>query len=142
MNRPEILFVCVQNAGRSQMAARLAEHLSGGRVDVRSAGSEPAERIHPEVAQVMSEIGLDLAAVPRRLTDDAVREADVVITMGCGDACPIYPGKRYMDWDVADPAGQPTEAVRAIRDEIQGRVLALLEDLGVPRAPGAGGTAA
>src|SRR5215510_6592538 len=129
MHRPEILFVCVQNAGRSQMAGRLAEHLSGGRVDVRSAGSAPAERIHPEVAQVMSEIGLDLAAVPRRLTDDAVREADVVITMGCGDACPIYPGKRYEDWEVQDPAGRTVDEVRRIRDDVDARVQRLLGEL-------------
>jgi len=130
--RPTVLYVCVHNAGRSQMAAVLTEHLSGGRVLVRSAGSAPAEQINPAVVEVMWELGLDLArAFPKPLTDEAVRAADVVVTMGCGDACPLYPGKRYEDWVVDDPAGQPPDRVRAIRDDIRGRVERLLTDLGV-----------
>jgi protein-tyrosine-phosphatase len=130
--RPTVLYVCVHNAGRSQMAAALTEHLSGGRVLVRSAGSAPAEQINPAVVEVMRELGLDLArAFPKLLTDEAVRAADVVVTMGCGDACPLYPSKRYEDWVVDDPAGQPPERVRAIRDDIRGRVERLLADLGV-----------
>jgi len=132
---PEVLFVCVHNAGRSQMAAALLEHYAAGRVRVRSAGSTPASEVNPAVAAAMREIGIDLStAVPRRLTDEAVREADAVITMGCGDACPVYPGKRYLDWDLPDPAGQSLEEVRPIRDEIDRRVHALLEEL-VPAAP-------
>jgi protein-tyrosine-phosphatase len=129
---PEILFVCVHNAGRSQMAAVLCDSLSGGRVHVRSAGSEPAEQINPAVIEAMREAGLDLGKeFPKPLTDEVVRAADIVITMGCGDACPVYPGKRYLDWELDDPAGQPLEAVRCIRDEIRGRVEALLVELGV-----------
>ena len=133
--QPEILFVCVHNAGRSQMAAALTHALSGGRVHIRSAGSEPAERINPAVLTVMGEMGLDLSQeFPKPLTDEVVEAADVVITMGCGDACPIYPGKRYLDWEVDDPAGQPIEAVRVIRDQIRSRVEGLLKALGVPIA--------
>ncbi|GIU95947.1 MAG: low molecular weight phosphatase family protein [Gaiellaceae bacterium] len=131
--QPEILFVCVQNAGRSQMAAGLVTLRSRGTVRVRSAGSVPAEAVNPRVAEVMAELGVDLAeAFPKPLTDEVVRAADVVITMGCGDACPIYPGKRYEDWVVADPAeAQSLEEVRAIRDDIDRRVRVLLGELGV-----------
>ena len=130
--RPEVLFVCTHNAGRSQMAAALTHHLSGGRVHVRSAGSDPAERVNPAAVVVMGELGLDLSReFPKPLTDEAVRAADVVITMGCGDACPLYPGKKYEDWQVDDPAGQPVGTVRAIRDRIRARVERLLADLGV-----------
>ena len=132
---PEVLFVCVHNAGRSQMAAALLGHHAAGRVRVRSAGSAPADEINPAVVAAMREVGIDLStAVPKRLTDEAVREADAVITMGCGDACPIYPGKRYLDWDLPDPAGKSVDDVRPIRDEIDRRVRALLEEL-VPTAP-------
>ena len=127
---PEVLFVCVHNAGRSQMAAALLDHKAQGRVHVRSAGSEPADRINPAVIDAMREVGLDITQeFPKPLTDDAVRAADVVITMGCGDACPIYPGKRYLDWVLDDPAGQPLNEVRRIRDEISARVESLLADL-------------
>ena len=120
---PEVLFVCEHNAGRSQMAAALAHHLGAGRIGVRSAGSHPATQIYPAVIDAMNEIGVDVThEFPKPLTDIVVRAADVVITMGCGDACPVYPGKRYEDWDVADPAGQPIEAVRSIRDEIEAHV--------------------
>lgn len=132
---PEVLFVCVHNAGRSQMAAALLEHYAAGRVRVRSAGSTPASEVNPAVVAAMREVGIDLStAVPKRLTDEAVREADTVITMGCGDACPVYPGKRYLDWDLPDPAGKFLDEVRPIRDEIDRRVRALLEEL-VPAAP-------
>ena len=127
---PEVLFVCVQNAGRSQMAAGLMSYRAGGRVHVRSAGSDPAEEINPAVIEAMAELGIDLGEeFPKPLTDEVVRAADAVITMGCGDACPIYPGKRYLDWELADPAGQDLETVRAIRDEIDVRVQALLAEL-------------
>jgi arsenate reductase len=127
---PEVLFVCVHNAGRSQMAAGLLDHLAGGRVRVRSAGSAPTEEINPAVVAAMAEVGVDLSKeVPKRLTDDAVRDSDVVVTMGCGDACPVYPGKRYLDWDLPDPAGRPLEEVRPIRDEIERRVRSLLAEL-------------
>ena len=130
MSRPEVLFVCVHNAGRSQMAAALVGLRSHGRIDVRSAGSSPAETINPTVVSVMSELGVDLSVeLPKALTDDAVRTSDVVITMGCGDACPIYPGKRYEDWALDDPAGQDVDTVRRIRDEIDARVTALVTDL-------------
>jgi len=132
---PEVLFVCVHNAGRSQMAAALLDHHARGRVHVRSAGSTPAEEINPAVVAVMDELGIDLSKeFPKPLTDEVVRAADVVITMGCGDACPLYPGKRYLDWELDDPAGRGADEVRAIRDEIDRRVLALLDEL-VP-APG------
>jgi arsenate reductase len=127
---PEVLFVCVQNAGRSQMAAALLHHHAQGRVHVRSAGSAPADQIHRNVAAAMTQIGLDVSQqFPKPLTDEVVRAADVVITMGCGDACPIYPSKRYLDWDVPDPAGKPLDQVAAIRDQIDQRVRALLAEL-------------
>ena len=130
-DRPEILFVCVHNAGRSQMAAALTAHLGEGRITVRSAGSAPADEINPRVREAMIELGLDLShEFPKPLSNDAVQAADVVITMGCGDACPFYPGKRYLDWEVADPAGQPIERVREIRDDIRARVALLLVELG------------
>ncbi|WP_151526398.1 arsenate reductase ArsC [Serinicoccus kebangsaanensis] len=124
---PEILFVCVHNAGRSQMAAALAEHLSARRVHVRSAGSAPTGEINPLVVDALAERGISLGeAYPKPLTDSVMHAADVIITMGCGDACPVFPGKRYEDWDVADPAGRPIETIRQIRDDIQGRVTVLL----------------
>ncbi len=129
-DRPTVLFVCIHNAGRSQMAAALLERAADGRVDVRSAGSEPAEQVNPAVLAAMRELDIDLAAErPKLLTHAAVREADVVITMGCGDACPIYLGKRYLDWKLDDPAGQDLDAVRPIRDDIDRRVRALLTEL-------------
>jgi protein-tyrosine-phosphatase len=128
----EVLFMCVHNAGRSQMAAALTRAMGAGRVLVRSAGSDPADRINPAVVKVMSEIGLDVShEFPKPLTDESVEGADVVITMGCGDACPIFPGKRYIDWELDDPAGQPTEKVRAIRDEIARHVRELLLEFGI-----------
>jgi arsenate reductase len=127
---PEVLFVCVHNAGRSQMAAALLEHRAQGAVHVRSAGSDPADRLNPAVVEAMSELGLDITTeFPKPLTDEVVKAADVVITMGCGDACPLYPGKRYLDWDLEDPAGKSLATVRRIRDEIDGRVQALLTEL-------------
>lgn len=130
---PSVLYVCVHNAGRSQMAAAYTRHLSGGAVEVRSAGSEPADRVNPSAVAAMAEDGIDITAErPKVLTGDAVKVSDVVITMGCGDACPIFPGKRYEDWELDDPAGRGLDAVRPIRDEIKGRVLDLLEGLGVP----------
>jgi protein-tyrosine-phosphatase len=130
---PEVLFVCVHNAGRSQMAAALLGHHSAGRVRVTSAGSAPAGEINPAVRTVMAELGIDLAdASPMRLTADAVRAADVVITMGCGDTCPVFPGKRYVDWDVPDPAGKTPDQVRPVRDDIDRRVRALLAELTRP----------
>jgi arsenate reductase len=126
--KPEVLFVCVRNAGRSQMAAALTHHLSKGWIGVRSAGSQPGEQIHPVVVQAMSEIGVDVhQEFPKPLSDEVVRAADVVVTMGCGDACPLYPGKHYEDWEVADPDGQPIELVRAIRDDIAQRVQTLVD---------------
>ena len=130
MSRPSVLFVCVHNAGRSQMAAGYLTHLSGGAVEVRSAGSEPAETVNPVAVEAMAEEGIDLSAQqPRVLTSEAVQASDVVVTMGCGDACPIFPGKRYEDWELADPAGHGVDAVRPIRDEIKGRVRELLDSL-------------
>jgi arsenate reductase len=127
---PEILFVCVHNSGRSQMAAALAKHLSAGKVHVRSAGSQPDRQIHPLTIQALAERGIEVTeAFPKPLTDDVVHAADVIVTMGCGDACPVLPGKRYEDWSVADPAGQPIEVVRAIRDDIQARVTTLLGEI-------------
>ena len=127
---PEVLFVCVHNAGRSQMAAGLLNERGQGRVHVRSAGSDPAEEINPAVVEAMAEVGIDISQeFPKPLTDEVVRAADAVITMGCGDACPIYPGKRYLDWELDDPAGKTVEEVRTIRDEIDQRVQNLLEDL-------------
>ena len=130
--RPSVLFLCIHNAGRSQMAAAWLQHLSGGAVEVRSAGSAPADSVNPAAVEAMLEEGIDMSAeVPKILTTDAVRESDVVITMGCGDTCPIFPGKRYEDWALEAPAGQGVDAVRPIRDEIRVRVLGLLESLGV-----------
>jgi protein-tyrosine-phosphatase len=127
---PEVLFVCVHNAGRSQMAAGLLNKLGEGRVHVRTAGSDPAEEINPAVVEAMEEVGVDLSPeFPKPLTDEFVRAADAVITMGCGDACPIYPGKRYEDWELDDPAGKDVETVRRIRDDIQARVTALLSEV-------------
>jgi protein-tyrosine-phosphatase len=127
---PEVLFVCVHNAGRSQMAAGLLSKLGEGRVHVRTAGSDPADEINPAAVEAMAEAGVDLSReYPKPLTDEFVRAADVVITMGCGDACPIYPGKRYEDWELEDPAGKDVETVRGIRDEIERRVRVLLEEL-------------
>ncbi len=131
--KPSVLFVCVHNAGRSQMAAGYLDRLSGGAVEVRSAGSAPAAQINPAAVAAMAEEGIDLAAqTPKILTTEAVQSSDVVITMGCGDSCPIFPGKRYEDWDLEDPAGQGVEAVRPIRDAIRERVVELLGELGVP----------
>jgi protein-tyrosine-phosphatase len=134
---PEVLFVCVHNAGRSQMAAGFLNKLADGRVRVRTAGSEPADRINPVAVEAMAEVGVDLSQeFPKPLTDEYVRAADAVITMGCGDACPFYPGKRYEDWELEDPAGKDLDTVRRIRDEIEGRVRTLLGELAGER-PGA-----
>ncbi|MCB1253398.1 MAG: arsenate reductase ArsC [Austwickia sp.] len=131
-SKPSVLFVCIHNAGRSQMAAGYARALSNGAVDVLSGGSEPSDQINPIAIQAMAEEGIDISeAVPQLMTTEQVRESDVVITMGCGDVCPIFPGKRYEDWALADPAGQGVEAVRPIRDDIKARVSALLRELGV-----------
>ena len=128
--QPEVLFVCIHNAGRSQMAAGLVKLRSEGRIHVRSAGSTPASEINPAVVEAMGELGIDLSQeFPKPLTDEVVRAADVVITMGCGDACPIYPGKKYEDWELTDPAGQDIETVRKIRDEIDERVEKLIAEL-------------
>jgi len=131
---PTVLFVCVHNAGRSQMAAGYLRHFAGDRVEVLSAGSEPKDQINPTAVEAMAEEGIDIANnTPKVLTMEAVRDSDVVITMGCGDACPIFPGKRYEDWELEDPAGQGIESVRVIRDDIKGRIQALLAEL-VPTA--------
>ncbi|ADU48594.1 arsenate reductase ArsC [Intrasporangium calvum] len=131
-DKPSVLFVCVHNAGRSQMAAAYLTALSGGQVEVRSAGSAPADQVNPSAVAAMAEEGIDISAeTPKVLTTEAVKESDVVITMGCGDTCPIFPGKRYEDWELEDPAGQGVESVRPIRDEIKRRVLALLDSLDV-----------
>jgi protein-tyrosine-phosphatase len=128
--RPTVLFVCVHNAGRSQIAAGLMRKLAGDLVEVRSAGSDPADTINPMAVEALAEVGVDLGdAVPKLLSTDAVREADAVVTMGCGDACPIYPGKRYEDWELEDPAGKDLATVRRIRDEIEARVKVLLAEL-------------
>ena len=130
MSKPEVLFVCVHNAGRSQMAAALLQERSRGGVVVRSAGSEPATAIHPNVMRAMKEVGIDLSReIPKLLTDEAVQAADVVITMGCGDACPVYTGKRYLDWELPDPAGKSLAEVREIRDSIDDRVRQLVREL-------------
>ena len=130
MTKPTVLFVCVHNAGRSQMAAGFLQHLGGGRIDVLSAGSQPAEQVNAVAVAAMAEVGIDVAReVPKLLTESAVREADVVVTMGCGDECPFFPGKRYEDWVLDDPAGQGIEMVRGVRDEIRRRVELLLADL-------------
>jgi arsenate reductase (thioredoxin) len=132
---PSVLFVCVHNAGRSQMAAAWLTHLADGRVEVRSAGSAPADVVNPAAVRAMAEVGVDMSAeTPKVLTTEAVRASDVVITMGCGDTCPIFPGKRYLDWKLDDPAGQGVGAVRPIRDDIERRVRGLLTDLGIEAA--------
>ena len=129
-DKPTVLFVCVHNAGRSQMAAGYLAHLSGGAVEVLSAGSEPKDQINPTAVEAMAEDGIDITGnVPKILTTEAVKESDVVITMGCGDTCPIFPGKRYEDWELADPAGQGIESVRPIRDEIKARIQGLLAEI-------------
>ncbi|MEU4828895.1 arsenate reductase ArsC [Actinomadura citrea] len=129
-DKPSVLFVCVHNAGRSQMAAAYLTHLAGDRVEVRSAGSEPADHVNPAVVQAMAEEGIDISAeIPKVLTVDAVQASDVVITMGCGDTCPVFPGKRYLDWQLDDPAGQGVDAVRPIRDQIRGRIEELTAEL-------------
>jgi protein-tyrosine-phosphatase len=134
---PEVLFVCIHNAGRSQMAAGLLDHRAAGRVRVRSAGSQPADQLNPAVVSAMAEVGLDISReFPKPLTDAAVQTADVVITMGCGDACPFFPGKRYLDWELEDPAGKPLATVRRIRDEIDVHVRALLAELDATPAEG------
>ena len=131
-DKPSVLFVCVHSAGRSQMAAAYLEALGGGKVEVRSAGSAPGNAVNPAAVEAMAEEGIDMsAAQPKVLTDEAVLASDVVITMGCGDACPFYPGKRYLDWELDDPAGKGVESVRPIRDEIKQRILGLLGELGV-----------
>ena len=128
--KPSVLFVCVHNAGRSQMAAAFLTTLGKGEIEVRSAGSQPADKINPAAVEAMAELGIDMSAeVPKVLTTEAVKESDVVITMGCGDTCPIYPGKRYEDWELDDPAGKGVEAVRPIRDEIRTRVIDLIRSL-------------
>ncbi|MFD0378310.1 arsenate reductase ArsC [Streptomyces sp. NPDC127112] len=132
---PSVLFVCVHNAGRSQMAAAFLTHLGGDRVQVRSAGSAPADTVNPAVVQALAEVGIDISAeTPKVLTTEAVQSSDVVITMGCGDACPYFPGKRYLDWQLEDPAGQGVAAVRPIRDEIERRIRGLLAELGIEPA--------
>ncbi|NNC93101.1 MAG: arsenate reductase ArsC [Acidimicrobiia bacterium] len=129
-DKPQVLFVCVHNAGRSQMAAALTEMHGQGLIDVRSAGSEPADQVNPMAVAAMAELGVDITArQPKLLSNDAVRESDVVITMGCGDACPIYPGKQYLDWELEDPAGQDLDTVRVIRNDISRRVLDLVQSL-------------
>jgi arsenate reductase (thioredoxin) len=133
-DKPSVLFVCVHNAGRSQMAAGWLRHLAGDDVEVRSAGSLPGDRVNPAAVEAMAEVGIDISAQrPKVLTTDAVEASDVVITMGCGDACPIFPGKRYLDWELEDPAGKGVDSVRPIRDEIERRIRALLAELGVSR---------
>jgi arsenate reductase len=130
--RPSVLFVCVHNAGRSQMAAGWLQHLAGDAVEVRSAGSLPGDRVNPAAVQAMAEVGIDISDQrPKLLTTDAVEASDVVITMGCGDACPVFPGKRYLDWDLEDPAGKGVESVRPIRDDIERRIRGLVAELGV-----------
>lgn len=134
-DKPSVLFVCVHNAGRSQMAAAFLQHLSGGAVEVRSAGSAPAETVNPSAVEAMAEEGIDITAErPKVLTTDAVKASDVVITMGCGDTCPVFPGERYEDWELEDPAGKGVESVRPIRDEIKRRVLSLLDELSISPA--------
>ena len=137
-DRPSVLFVCVHNAGRSQMAAGWLRHLAGDTVEVRSAGSIPGDQVNPAAVEAMAEVGIDISdQKPKVLTTDAVEASDVVITMGCGDACPIFPGKRYLDWPLDDPAGKGVESVRPIRDEIRGRIQGLLGELRSARTTGA-----
>jgi len=132
--RPAVLFLCVHNAGRSQMAAGWLRHLAGDRVEVFSGGSEPGDQVNPAAVEAMAEVGIDISGEqPQRWTDEQARAADVVVTMGCGDVCPVYPGKRYEDWELTDPAGRPVEFVRTVRDEIRGRVEQLIASL--PVAP-------
>ncbi|MBW3663668.1 MAG: arsenate reductase ArsC [Actinobacteria bacterium] len=134
--RPTVLFLCVHNAGRSQMAAAWLRYLGGDRVEVLSGGSSPGERVHPVAAEAMAEVGIDIMAEePQRWTDEKLHRADVIVTMGCGDECPFIPGKRYLDWELDDPAGRPVEAVRPIRDDIERRVRALMAELGVTARP-------
>jgi arsenate reductase (thioredoxin) len=129
-DKPRVLFVCVHNAGRSQIAAGWLRHLAGDSVEVRSAGSEPAEQINPVAVEAMREVGIDIAGEqPKRLEYDTAQDSDVIVTMGCGDSCPVFPGKRYEDWQLTDPAGQPIETVRAVRDEVRSRVEKLLASL-------------
>ncbi|MFB7270961.1 arsenate reductase ArsC [Streptomyces sp. NPDC056244] len=129
-DKPSVLFVCVHNAGRSQMAAAWLTHLAGDRVEVRSAGSDPGDSVNPAAVEAMAEVGIDISAeIPKVLTVEAVQESDVCVTMGCGDTCPVFPGKRYLDWTLDDPAGQGVEAVRPIRDEIKRRVEALITEI-------------
>ncbi|MDH6612828.1 arsenate reductase [Streptomyces sp. SAI-208] len=131
--RPSVLFVCVHNAGRSQMAAAFLTHLAGNSIEVRSAGSAPADTVNPAVVEAMKEVGIDISAQrPKILTAEAVQASDVVITMGCGDTCPVFPGKRYLDWQLDDSAGQGVEAVRPIRDTVEERVRTLFDDMDVP----------
>ncbi|MFG2195695.1 arsenate reductase ArsC [Streptomyces sp. NPDC048639] len=133
---PSVLFVCVHNAGRSQMAAAFLTHLAGDRVEVRSAGSTPADSVNPAVVEAMSEAGIDISAkVPQVLTAEAVQASDIVITMGCGDTCPVFSGKRYLDWQLPDPAGQGVDAVRPIRDEIEKRIRGLIEEIAPDSQP-------
>ena len=133
--RPSVLFVCVHNAGRSQMAAGWLGHLAGDAVEVRSAGSIPGDQVNPAAVEAMAEVGIDISdQQPKVLTTDAVEASDVVITMGCGDACPVFPGKRYLDWELEDPAGKGVESVRPIRDELERRIRGLLDELQVPPA--------
>ena len=130
---PGVLFLCVHNAGRSQMAAGWLRHLGGDRVRVYSAGSEPADSLHPRAVEAMAEVGIDIAGqTPARWSDDLIRSVDVVVTMGCGDSCPVFPGVRYVDWPLPDPAGQPLALVREVRDAIEERVRALLDEFGIP----------
>ncbi|HEY0688394.1 MAG TPA: arsenate reductase ArsC [Kribbella sp.] len=130
MSKPSVLFVCVHNAGRSQMAAGWLRHLAGDSVEVRSAGSEPGDQLNPAAVEAMREVGIDIAgATPQLLEYETARTSDVIITMGCGDACPIFPGKRYEDWKLTDPAGQPIEVVRQVRDDIRGRIEKLITEL-------------
>jgi arsenate reductase len=132
-DKPSVLFVCVHNAGRSQMAAGWLRHLAGDAVEVRSAGSEPADRINPVAVQAMREVGIDITdQTPKKLAYEAAQDSDVIITMGCGDACPVFPGKRYEDWHLDDPAGLDVEAVRPIRDEVERRIRGLLDQLEIP----------
>jgi arsenate reductase len=138
--KPSVLFVCVHNAGRSQMAAGWLSHLAGDRVEVRSAGSAPREAVNPAAVEAMREVGIDIAtAQPKVLTNEVVQASDVVVTMGCGDACPIFPGKRYEDWELTDPAGQPIEVVREVRDQIRVHVEKLIDEL-TPGAPATAGS--
>jgi arsenate reductase (thioredoxin) len=131
--RPAVLFLCVHNAGRSQMAAGWLRHLAGDAVDVFSGGSDPGPELNPAAVEAMAEVGIDISSeTPKRWTDEVVRTADAIVTMGCGDACPVYPGKRYEDWELTDPAGQPIEVVRSVRDDIEQRVRHLMASLDVP----------